>query len=107
MSWRIGLLVVLVGGVAPWVRAGDEGVEFFEKKIRPVLVSECYRCHSADAEKLKGGLKLDTREGVLRGGESGKAAVVAGDVEHSPLIEAIRYGNADFQMPPKKRLSAE
>src|SRR5262245_17436490 len=53
-------------------------IEFFEKKIRPVLTEHCYACHSADAErskKLKGGLLLDTRDGLLRGGDSGPAIV--------------------------------
>src|SRR5688572_10913165 len=87
-----------------------DALDFFEKKIRPVLVERCYQCHSASAEKVKGGLLLDSREGVLLGGESGKPAVVAGDVEKSRLIDAIRYTNDDLQMPPKKaggRLSDE
>src|SRR3989441_62703 len=81
-------------------KSGD--YEFFEKKIRPVLVEHCYKCHSASAEKVKGDLLLDSREGMLKGGESGKPAVVAGDVDKSRLIEAIRYANDDLQMPPKK-----
>src|SRR6266566_257948 len=76
--------------------------DFFEKRIRPVLVEHCYKCHSASAEKVKGDLLLDSREGMLKGGESGKPAVVAGDAEKSRLIEAIRYANDDLQMPPKK-----
>jgi len=78
----------------------DEPVDFFEKKIRPVLAERCYKCHSASSEKLKGGLLLDTREGALKGGESGRPSVVPGDAEASLLIEAIRYGNEDLQMPP-------
>ena len=77
-------------------------IDFFEKKIRPVLVERCYKCHSAAAEKIKGGLLLDSREGMLKGGESAKPAIVARDAEKSRLIEAIRYGNDDLQMPPKK-----
>src|SRR5882724_106869 len=79
-----------------------EAIEFFEKRIRPVLAERCYKCHSADAEKVKGDLLLDNRDAMLKGGESGKPAVVAGDAEKSRLIEAIRYGNDDLQMPPKK-----
>src|SRR5437764_1179240 len=45
-----------------------DGLEFFEKKIRPVLIDKCYSCHSADAKKIKGGLRLDTREATLKGG---------------------------------------
>src|SRR6266581_4323152 len=77
-------------------------IDFFEKRIRPVLVERCYKCHSAAAEKVKGDLLLDSREGMLKGGESGKPAVLAGDAEKSRLIEAIRYTNDDLQMPPKE-----
>jgi hypothetical protein len=76
--------------------------DFFEKKIRPVLVERCYQCHSASADKVKGGLLLDSREGMLKGGESGKPAIETGDAERSRLIEAIRYTKDDLQMPPKK-----
>ena len=78
-----------------------EGVAFFEKNIRPVLADKCYQCHSADAEKIKGGLVLDTREGIRRGGDNG-AAVVPGNLKASLLIDAIRYENKDVAMPPKK-----
>src|SRR5437867_2339395 len=74
---------------------------FFETKIHPVLVEHCYKCHSATAEKIKGGLTLDTREGLLRGGETGPA-IVPGDADKSLLLEAIRYANPDLAMPPKK-----
>src|SRR5688572_12033435 len=64
-------------------------IEFFEKKIRPVLAEKCYKCHSEKSEKVKGGLVLDTREGIRRGGDSGPA-IVPGDVKESMLIGAIR-----------------
>src|SRR5579871_4831066 len=54
--------------------------EFFEKQVRPVLVEHCYECHSAGAKKLKGGLRLDSRAGLLKGGDSGPA-IVAGQPE--------------------------
>lgn len=75
-------------------------LDFFEKKIRPVLVQNCYKCHSANAEKIRGGLLLDTREGIRRGGDNGPA-IVPGDTDESVLIQAIRYTNPDFAMPPK------
>jgi len=78
------------------------GVEFFEKKIRPVLVERCYPCHSARSDKVKGDLRLDSREGMLKGGESGKPGVVPGDENQSLLLESIRYKNKDLQMPPPK-----
>ena len=85
------------------VQTGGDGTDFFEKQVRPILIERCYDCHSAEA-KIKGGLSLDTREGTLKGGDSG-AVLAAGDPEKSLLIEAVRYKNHDLQMPPKKRLS--
>ncbi len=75
--------------------------DFFEKKIRPVLVKHCYECHSADAEELGGNLRLDTREGLRTGGESG-AAIVAGRPDDSLLIQALRYDGTE--MPPEAPL---
>ena len=84
-------VLVVSAGLASHARAAcatdagpsttPEGLEFFEQKIRPVLVETCYKCHSAEAEKLKGGFRLDSREGLLKGGESGKPAVVPGNAE--------------------------
>lgn len=79
-------------------------LEFFENKIRPVLSQNCYKCHSVNAEKVKGGLLLDSREAALKGGDTGPA-VVPGDLEKSLLIKAVRYADGDLQMPPKKQLS--
>src|SRR5882672_10934610 len=82
--------------------ADAEGVEFFEKKIRPVLADKCYSCHSSELRKVKGGLRLDTKEGMVKGGESGAALVLPGDPGHSQLIKAIKYGKDDeLKMPPK------
>src|SRR5688500_4459692 len=67
-----------------------KGVEFFESKIRPVLTQRCFSCHSTQAKEVKGGLLLDTRDALRKGGESG-AAVVPGDVEESLLIQAIKH----------------
>ena len=85
--------------------ANATGFDFFEAKVRPVLAERCYECHSAESKKVKGGLLLDTHEGLLKGGESGKPAVVPGQPDQSRLIEAIHYDNDDLQMPPKKKLS--
>ena len=102
-------LCLVVGLVAARLGAAElsrEQVEFFEKKIRPVLVERCYECHSAAAKKLKGGLSLDTRDGVLKGGDVGPV-LVPGDPEKSKLIEAVRYKNRALQMPPKSPLSPD
>jgi len=84
-----------------------EGIEFFEKKIRPVLESNCYRCHSANSKKLQGGLLLDSRDGMLKGGNSGHPAIIPGDPDSSLLIKAIRYSDSKLQMPPMGQLPAE
>ncbi|MDF1852905.1 MAG: PSD1 and planctomycete cytochrome C domain-containing protein [Verrucomicrobiales bacterium] len=98
-------ILILLAALLPRMEA-NESLEFFEKEIRPVLAEKCYSCHAADAKKLKGGLQLDHREHLLAGGETGPA-ITPGDVEASLLIESIRYGNEDLQMPPKEKLSSE
>jgi len=75
-------------------------LQFFENRIRPVLAENCYKCHSTQSEKIKGGLVLDSRDGVLKGGDTGPA-IVPGDPEKSLLIKAVRYSDPDLQMPPK------
>lgn len=82
-------------------------IDFFESKVRPIFAEHCYECHSAKAEQLKAELRLDTPEGVLKGGKSGPE-IVAGEPEVSRLVKAVRYTDPDLKMPPKgKRLSAE
>jgi hypothetical protein len=89
----------------PSAGLSKEGVEFFERKIRPALADHCYQCHSAQAKKPAGGLRLDTRAGMLKGGASGEPAIVPGDPEKSLLIKAIRYADPKLQMPMGGRLS--
>ena len=97
-------LVALVLIVAA-AEAADErnraDVEFFETRIRPTLVTRCYKCHSEKSDDPGGGFLLDTRENIRRGGESG-AAVVPGNVEDGTLLEALRYET--FEMPPDEQL---
>jgi mono/diheme cytochrome c family protein len=78
--------------------------EFFESRIRPVLVAHCYECHSADAGKLKGSLRVDGPDHLRNGGDSGPA-IVPGEPDASLLIKAVRYRDEDTAMPPKQRLS--
>jgi len=100
----VAVSIAALSGSARAAQATDSsGLEFYEKKIRPVFVQQCYKCHSTTADKLKAGLYLDSREGILKGGETGPA-VVPGHPEQSLLIEAVRYTNQDMQMPPKTRL---
>src|SRR5216110_3013519 len=75
-------------------------VEFFEKKVRPVLIERCHSCHSAAATKLKGGLRLDSLEAALKGGDTGPA-IVPGKTEKSLLVDAVSYKNIELRMPPK------
>jgi cytochrome c553 len=109
MPTPVRQLLLLFSLAAARVLAADapapsaEGTEFFEQHIRPALIEYCYKCHSADAEKLKGELLLDTREGVLKGGESGPA-LVPGKPEDSLLIKAVRRLDKDLAMPPKKEM---
>ncbi|HET6574818.1 MAG TPA: DUF1549 domain-containing protein, partial [Fimbriiglobus sp.] len=82
-----------------------KGVEFFERKVRPLLVKHCYSCHSATAKKLRGELRLDTRDGVKQGGASGPV-VVPGEPTKSLLIQAVRHADDVSPMPPKEKLTA-
>lgn len=85
-------------------RPSKEGADFFENKIRPVLVRQCYSCHSGDPAKAKGHFVLDNQVGLRKGGESGEA-IVAGHPDKSLLIEAIKYEG--LQMPPNGQMSEE
>ncbi|MCM8531963.1 MAG: PSD1 and planctomycete cytochrome C domain-containing protein [Lentisphaeraceae bacterium] len=80
----------------------NEGIIFFEKEIRPALEKYCFRCHSDKEKKIKGNLVLDSKVGVLQGGDSGPA-VVPGNLHKSVLWQSITYAN-NMEMPPKKKL---
>src|SRR6516164_2202839 len=81
-------------------------VEFFEKKIRPLLVMRCFECHSDKGKGVKGGLHLDSRSGILTGGDSGPAVIPEKPAE-SLLVEAINYPQDGVQMPPRGKLPKE
>jgi hypothetical protein len=87
---------------APAISAND--LQFFEAKVRPVLIDRCYKCHSREADKVRGGFLLDSREALLHGGDSGPA-IVPGNPKESLLVTAIGYQDDDLQMPPKEKLS--
>lgn len=97
-------LLFLIVVAAPALRAAD-GVAFFETKVRPLLITHCYDCHSAE-KKIKGDLALDTKAGWQQGGEHGPA-LVPGKPDESLLIKAISYRDTDLQMPPKQRLTPD
>src|SRR5262245_40846382 len=88
------------------VRAAEptDSPEFFEKKVRPVLIEHCLKCHGDVKGKApKGDLRLDSRQAMLKGGDNGPA-VVPGSPDKSRLVQAVRYQNPDLQMPPKGKL---
>jgi cytochrome c553 len=100
------ILLLLAASSAPAAAAESQAaadVSFFETKVRPLLAERCQRCHSTRAKKQKGGLLLDSRAGILKGGGRG-AAVVPGQPEKSLLVQAVRYANDSLQMPPGGRL---
>jgi hypothetical protein len=107
-SVRFALLAFIgvQGSVAGFVtELTPEQGDFFERRIRPLLVERCYECHSAGAKKVGAKLLLDSRAGVVKGGESG-AVIQPGEPEASLLIKAVRYKDPDLKMPPKVKLSA-
>src|SRR5262249_30258402 len=111
---RCGLLPFLclsmaLGSMSPTRAVAADGkpepaqVEFFEKKVRPLLAENCHQCHGP--EKQRGGLRLDSRSALLTGGDSGPA-IVPGQPEKSRLVQAVQYAG-DLRMPPKSKLSDE
>ena len=100
------LVLPLVVKVSLWGKDGGRDHSFFESKIRPVLATKCYECHSAKASKVKGGLRLDHIDLILKGGDTGPALVIAKPSE-SLILEAIGYDKPDFQMPPKEKMSQQ
>jgi hypothetical protein len=106
----VALLCPAIGAsdkpLPPPTKPTADGVEFFEKKVRPVLVKHCYSCHGAEAKKIKGELRLDTREGVLRGGATGPA-VVLGEPAKSLIVRVVKHDDGVEPMPPKEKLPPE
>src|SRR6516164_7408998 len=94
------LIFLLPAALAAQTVPDSEGVAFFEKNIRPLLAANCYGCHSSKLDKPMGGLLLDSRAGMLRGGKSGVAVIVAGKPEQSLLLGAVLGNRADLKMPP-------
>src|SRR5437588_679091 len=98
------LALILMSMTASVARGADspEGLALFEQHIRPLLVERCYKCHSAQAQKVKGKLWLDSKQGIAKGGASG-AVLVAGEPDKSRLIEALRWTDPELKMPPKEQ----
>src|SRR5262245_38390632 len=125
---KLSQRIILFGALAQWLAApvsvsgqsqpaappkptaretvSPEQQVFFEKNIRTILVRECYSCHATTAQKVRGGLLLDSRDGIRKGGDNGPA-VVPGDIKKSRLLMAIKQQHDELKMPPKKKLPAE
>ena len=97
-----------IAWLVPWglseicLAVADPETVFFENEIAPILEQRCYECHSHESEEVQGGLVLDSRSGWEMGGDSG-SAIVPGVPEKSLLIQAVRYQDADLQMPPEEK----
>jgi hypothetical protein len=96
-----GLFATFAGAASISAATPEEGVAFFEKRIRPLLAEHCYECHGG--KKAKGNLRLDSREGWAKGGDSGPA-ILPGKPDDSLLIKGVRHWDKDFKMPPEKPL---
>jgi mono/diheme cytochrome c family protein len=105
-AFGFGLMLFPLAGSAAPTGTNAAGIEFFESKIRPLLVDNCYKCHSRQSEKVRGGFMLDTRDSLLQGGDTGPA-IVPGHPEKSLLIKAVSYTDKDLQMPPKDKKLAD
>jgi mono/diheme cytochrome c family protein len=99
--WSIALFFASVLSAHPQVT--DASLDFFEKQIRPILANNCYECHSSRSKNLKGGLHLDSRAGLEKGGDSGPVISQDNPIA-SRLLQAVQYRDRDLQMPPKNRL---
>jgi hypothetical protein len=95
----------LVLGSSLVAQTTPEGIEFFEKKIRPVFAAKCYSCHNSKMPTPLGGLRVDTRDALLKGGDSGKV-IVPGDPASSRLVQAVSYKH-ELKMPPTGKLTDE
>lgn len=101
-----------VSGIEVWSGEHDgyetelnaDDVAFFESRVRPLLIKACYECHSAEAEELAGDFRVDYRAALRKKGSHG-VAVVPGNLDQSRLIQAVRYHDANLQMPPEGKLA--
>ncbi|HTG44087.1 MAG TPA: DUF1549 domain-containing protein, partial [Verrucomicrobiae bacterium] len=100
----VGTAVLISALLFPSFAADPVPPISFDQQVRPIFEQYCYKCHSAQAEKVKGGLLLDTPEGMRRGGDTG-AVLAPGDPDNSKIVIAVRHSDPDLRMPPKEKLS--
>lgn len=112
-AWASGLAGTASESAAPPAsvaqaeeKVDDVGKKLFREKILPALKDHCFECHSAKSDDLKGNLRLDTREGLRKGGDNGPA-VAPGDPDKSFLLRAMSYREDDYKMPPRGKLDDE
>ncbi len=105
MFSRLPIRIFVAASGVLAARGAVADTDFFEKKIRPLLAERCLECHSPE-HKVKGGLRLDSREGWQTGGDSGPA-IVPGKPQESLILTAVGYHDKDLKMPPKKKLAEE
>jgi len=98
----IALLITVNSAFSQDADFSEADISFFENEVRPLLAKHCYECHSSESKELKGGLRLDSRQLALKGGDTGPA-ITPGKPDQSLFISAIQYGDL-YQMPPKTRL---
>src|SRR4051812_7910853 len=101
-TFLVGLLAALFSSAASARAVSPDARDFFEKRVRPVLVKHCYECHGPNA-RVRGGLRLDSRAALLRGGDRG-AALQPGKPDESLLVQAVRH-QGDVKMPPRTQLT--
>ncbi|MCS7046685.1 MAG: DUF1549 domain-containing protein, partial [Gemmataceae bacterium] len=116
MAWRLAAVVAIIGvgwpgrGIDPpsaqTKAPAAEDADWFSKRVRPILEANCFRCHSHAAKKSKGGLMLDSRTSLLKGGNNGPA-IVPGHPEKSLLIRAVEQADDELRMPPQGKLNAD
>ncbi|MGV3753778.1 MAG: c-type cytochrome domain-containing protein, partial [Verrucomicrobiota bacterium] len=95
-------LVAVTAHASEGAKLTPQELDFFERNIRPVLTEKCYKCHSSQPDaKIKAGLALDTREGLLKGGDSGPS-IKAGKPAESLLMKTLHGTDPDLLMPPEK-----
>ncbi|MEO1529745.1 MAG: PSD1 and planctomycete cytochrome C domain-containing protein [Planctomycetota bacterium] len=106
-SRLLAVLVAISSVLVTTASANDkEKLDFFEAKIRPLLIEHCYDCHSEESGESEGNLFVDSAAGLLKGGSFGPA-LIPGKPDQSLLVRAVRYDNAKLQMPPEEKLDAE
>ena len=101
MAMRWALVLCMAGKLCAQTA---QDLEFFEKKIRPIFAGKCYGCHGPDAKPVQAHFRIDSREGLLKGGDSGPT-IVPGDAAGSRLLKAVSYTDLDLRMPPTGKLS--